>query len=54
VLDLPEENRAQIEDFVARTADAQLTPLPEEYGQDMQLLPDDSHDGFYYALLERR
>ena len=50
----PEENRAQVEDFVARNADAQLTPLPEEYGQDMQLLPDECHDGFYYALLERR
>ena len=49
-----EENRAQVDDFVGRHADARLAPLPVEEGQDVQLLPDDSHDGFYYALLERR
>ena len=49
-----EENRGQVDDFVGRHADAEMAPLPVEEGQDVQLLPDDSHDGFYYALLERR
>ena len=49
-----EENRAQVDDFVGRHADARIAPLPVEDGLDVQLLPDDSHDGFYYALLERR
>jgi len=49
----PEENRARIDDFVGRHADARLAPLPGYDGLDVQLLPDDSHDGFYYALLER-
>jgi 16S rRNA (cytosine967-C5)-methyltransferase len=49
-----EENRAQVDDFVGRHADARIAPLPVEEGQDVLLLPDDSHDGFYYALLERR
>ena len=49
-----EENRDQVGDFVGRHADARIAPLPVEGGQDVQLLPDDSHDGFYYALLERR
>ena len=49
-----EENRDQVDDFVGRHADARIAPLPVEEGQDVQLLPDDSHDGFYYALLERR
>jgi len=49
-----EENRAQIDDFVGRHADAMIVPLPGMDAQDLQLLPDSSHDGFYYALLERR
>ena len=48
-----EENRAQVEDFVGRHADARLAPLPGQDGLDVQLLPDERHDGFYYALLER-
>jgi 16S rRNA (cytosine967-C5)-methyltransferase len=48
-----EENRAQVDDFVGRHADARLAPLPGQDDSDVQLLPDDSHDGFYYALLER-
>ena len=49
-----EENRAQVDDFVGRHADARMAPLAVEEGPDVQLLPDESHDGFYYALLERR
>ncbi len=48
----PEENAQQIKSFVARHADAALLALPSELG-DGQLLPDDNHDGFYYALLQR-
>ena len=48
----PEENAQQIKSFVARHADASLLALPPELG-DGQLLPDDDHDGFYYALLQR-
>lgn len=48
----PEENAQQIKSFVARHADANLLALPPELG-DGQLLPDDDHDGFYYALLQR-
>lgn len=42
----PEENSAQIDAFCVRQKDAQR--LSEE-----QLLPQDDHDGFYYALLQK-
>ena len=42
----PEENRRQIDAFLQRHNDAALVG-------DEQLLPNDSHDGFYYALLAR-
>ena len=48
----PEENAQQIQSFLARHADAIRLVLPEELG-DGQLLPDDDHDGFFYALLQR-
>jgi 16S rRNA (cytosine967-C5)-methyltransferase len=48
----PEENVQQIQSFLARHADAILLALPPELGEG-QLLPDDNHDGFYYALLQR-
>lgn len=48
-----EENRAQVDEFVGRHADARIAPLPGQDGLDVQLLPDERHDGFYYALLER-
>jgi 16S rRNA (cytosine967-C5)-methyltransferase len=48
-----EENRCQVDDFVGRHADARCAPLPGQDGFDVQLLPDERHDGFYYALLER-
>jgi 16S rRNA (cytosine967-C5)-methyltransferase len=50
----PEENREQVDRFVSRHPDARIAALPVENGPDLQLLPDASHDGFYYALLERR
>jgi 16S rRNA (cytosine967-C5)-methyltransferase len=48
-----EENRDQVDDFVGRHADARRAPLPGQDSLDVQLLPDERHDGFYYALLER-
>lgn len=42
----PEENHRQIDAFLQRHSDAALV-------KDEQLLPNDSHDGFYYALLAR-
>ncbi len=51
-----EENLAQIEGFVQQQPDARLlTPsdLPAETLPDGQLLPDEKHDGFFYALLQK-
>lgn len=48
-----EENRAQIDDFVRCHADARMLALPGIDSVDLQLMPDASHDGFYYALLGR-
>lgn len=52
-----EENSRQIEQFVARHADARqqsLPPLADGIRQIQgQLLPDTVHDGFFYALLEK-
>jgi len=48
----PEENGAVIDAFLARHDDALRLPLPGL--GDGPLLPDDEHDGFFYALLEKR
>ena len=48
-----EENRAQIDNFVRRHADARMLRLPGIDTVDLQLMPDAVHDGFYYALLGR-
>ncbi len=48
-----EENDAQVQAFLARHAhDAVSRPLPEPLS-DGSLLPDDEHDGFFYALLHK-
>jgi len=49
----PGENRAQISAFLARHADARSLALDSPQ-PDLQLLPNAEHDGFYYALLEKR
>ena len=46
----PGENGAVIDAFLARTADARHPPL----GAAPQLLPGPEHDGFFFALLEKR
>lgn len=55
----PEENTRQIAAFVDRHPDALRVPLPGEAEgvTEIQLLPrtdGDGHDGFYYALLQKR
>ena len=48
----PEENAGQVGAFVARHPDARR--LPTGGGDsELQLLPTATHDGFYYALLEK-
>jgi 16S rRNA (cytosine967-C5)-methyltransferase len=48
----PQENDEQISAFVARHAAARLLPTGG-MGEGLQLLPSASHDGFYYALLQK-
>jgi 16S rRNA (cytosine967-C5)-methyltransferase len=48
----PQENGAQVRAFVARNPDAR--PLPTGgNATELQLLPAATHDGFFYALLEK-
>lgn len=56
---LARENAAQVEAFLARTADAIAEPLPETFGHPAgpgrQRLPgEDGMDGFFYARLRKR
>jgi 16S rRNA (cytosine967-C5)-methyltransferase len=46
-----EENHEQIAAFLSRHRDAECLPLANLNTQDGQIVPDDSHDGFFYALL---
>jgi 16S rRNA (cytosine967-C5)-methyltransferase len=52
-----EENQAQIESFLERHGDARRLTLPEPHTNAQmlagQILPDDNHDGFFYALLQK-
>jgi 16S rRNA (cytosine967-C5)-methyltransferase len=52
-----EENSLQAADFLAQHADARQLPLSGvrtlDGTPDGQLLPDNEHDGFYYALLQK-
>jgi 16S rRNA (cytosine967-C5)-methyltransferase len=48
----PEENAGQIDGFCASNPDAIRVPIGGAPG--LQLLPNADHDGFYYALLEKR
>jgi 16S rRNA (cytosine967-C5)-methyltransferase len=48
----PEENGEQVAAFVASHPDAQR--LPVGHAIDLQLTPHAEHDGFYYALLQKR
>lgn len=48
-----EENQQQIDVFLAQYADARQRPLAGEWVMPGQLLPNEQHDGFFYALLEK-
>ena len=48
-----QENRQVIDAFLQRHDDATLVPLPAPNLNQGQLLPDDQHDGFFYALLHK-
>jgi 16S rRNA (cytosine967-C5)-methyltransferase len=48
----PQENAQTVMSFLARCGDAYHLPLAEPEGG--QLLPDPRHDGFFYALLEKK
>ena len=48
-----EENGRQVASFVARHEDARRVPMANG-NEDWQLTPNADHDGFYYALLEKR
>ncbi|WP_374537112.1 16S rRNA (cytosine(967)-C(5))-methyltransferase RsmB [Chitinimonas taiwanensis] len=49
----PEENQAQISEFLQRHPDARQQVLPADLPASGQLLPNDRHDGFFYALLAK-
>lgn len=55
---LPQENTMTVEAFLSRQTDAKLVPMEADWGQPQtagrQLFPAiGSHDGFYYALLDK-
>ena len=48
----PEENSRQVAAFAARQEDCMRLPIAG--APELQLLPNEEHDGFYYALLEKQ
>ena len=48
----PEENDAVVARLIESEGDARQLPLPD--GARAQWLPNEEHDGFYYALIEKR
>lgn len=48
-----EENQRQIERFLSEHPDSRRLPLADAETADGQLLPNDQHDGFFYALLAK-
>jgi len=54
-----EENQAQIDQFLQKNTDAQQLPIEQALAQynvthtHGQLIPSNSHDGFFYALLQK-
>jgi 16S rRNA (cytosine967-C5)-methyltransferase len=49
-----DENAGTVECFLARRPDARRLPLQALPGGTGELLPDHEHDGFFYALLQKR
>lgn len=50
----PKENQDRINAFLALHDNARQIPLQGEWMTAGQLLPNDNHDGFFYALLEKK
>ncbi len=50
----PQENKEVIEEFKRQHGDVRHVPTAVPGMNDGQLLPDDQHDGFYYALLQKQ
>jgi len=48
-----EENQQQVADFLSHHRDAQPLPLDQPNTINGQILPDELHDGFFYALLAK-
>ncbi|MDR2196040.1 MAG: 16S rRNA (cytosine(967)-C(5))-methyltransferase RsmB, partial [Gallionellaceae bacterium] len=48
-----QENRQVVDEFLQQHTDARLLPVMIDAGGG-QLLPDDRHDGFFYALLHKQ
>lgn len=49
-----QENRRVVEDFLRQHSDARQLPLSVSGMNEGQLLPNDQHDGFYFALLHKQ
>ncbi len=49
-----EENESVVDAFVSRTADARIVSFHPGAPLGGRVMPDDDHDGFFYALLEKR
>lgn len=49
-----EENESVLEAFLARHAEARIARFHPEAPDGGRVMPDDDHDGFFYALLEKR
>jgi len=47
----PEENSRQVAQFLSRHPDARREPMDIPGAEDGQLLPDQDHDGFFYARI---
>ena len=47
------ENQQVIAEFLQQNSHARQLPLPASYLSEGQFLPDDQHDGFFYALLHK-
>jgi 16S rRNA (cytosine967-C5)-methyltransferase len=48
-----QENEQVVAAFLAQQPDARRLPIALAGNADGQLLPNDQHDGFFYALLQK-
>ncbi|HEY9101726.1 16S rRNA (cytosine(967)-C(5))-methyltransferase RsmB [Chitinimonas sp.] len=50
----PQENQQHVAEFLQRHPDARRLPLPADLPESGQLLPNERHDGFFYASLQKK